>query len=92
MKKCVGKVSIEEKNEILKLYERINGLKELAKILTSENTELYEKLVNDLGETTCKFHDWWNEKSKKYEWESSDEGCWEIDFNTCEIFLVDEKE
>ena len=33
MKKIVGKVSVEEKNQIEALFERRNGLEELAKIL-----------------------------------------------------------
>ena len=41
--KVVGKVTEEEKGEIQQLFERRNGLNELAKILTADNTELYEK-------------------------------------------------
>ena len=41
MRKLVGNVTEEEKNEILSLYERSNGLNELAKILTADNNELY---------------------------------------------------
>ena len=51
MKKLVGQVTPEEKNEIQTLFERRNGLNELAKILTADNSDLYEKLVKDLGET-----------------------------------------
>ena len=55
MKKLVGKVTEEEKNEILSLFERRNGLNELAKILTADNDALYEKLVRDMGDTGLKF-------------------------------------
>lgn len=89
-KKLVGLVTPEEKNEILTLFERRNGLNELAKILTVENAELYEKLVKDLGETGTKFQDWWNRMAEKYQWESAEDGNWEINFDTCEIFLVTE--
>ena len=57
-KKIIGQVTIEEKNEIQTLFERRNGLNELAKIVTADNTELYEKLVKDLGETGTKFQNW----------------------------------
>lgn len=87
-KKLVGLVTPEEKNEILTLFERRNGLNELAKILTADNAELYEKLVKDLGETGTKFQDWWNRMAEKYQWESADNGNWEINFETCEIYLV----
>jgi len=81
-------VTPEERNEIQTLFERRNGLIELAKILTSDNTELYEKLVKDMGETNTKFQSWWNRMSQKYQWESSNEGSWEINFDTCEVFLI----
>lgn len=88
MKKVVGKVSESEKKEIQILFERRNGLNELANILTADNEELYERLVKDLGETNVKFQKWWDEMSRKYQWESIDGGNWEINFDTCEIFLV----
>lgn len=88
VKKLVGQVSVEEKNEIQALFERRNGLNELAKIVTADNSELYEKLVKDLGETSTKFQTWWDRMSSKYQWESADGGNWEINFDTCEIYLV----
>ena len=87
-KKLVGLVTPEEKNEILTLFERRNGLNELAKILTADDAELYEKLVKDLGETGTKFQNWWDRMAEKYQWESAENGNWEINFDTCEIFLV----
>ncbi|MBO4621745.1 MAG: CXXX repeat peptide modification system protein [Paludibacteraceae bacterium] len=88
MKKLVGKVSPEEKAEIKALFERRNGLNELAKILTADNQELYEKLVKDMGETGTRFQQWWDRMAQKYNWESAPNGNWEIDFITNEIFLV----
>lgn len=90
MKKVVGQVSELEKRKIQILFERRNGLNELAKILTADNTELYERLIKDLGETSIKFQKWWNQMSEKYQWESIDGGNWEIDFDTCEIYLITE--
>lgn len=87
-KKVVGQVTVEEKNEIQTLFERRNGLNELAKIVTADNTELYEKLVKDMGETSSKFQSWWDTMAQKYQWESAENGNWEINFETCEIYLV----
>ena len=84
-------LSEEEKNEIQALFERRNGLNELSQILTVENEALYEKLVKDLGETGVKFQDWWNRMGEKYNWESAEGGNWEIDFDTCSIYLVTEQ-
>ena len=90
MKKVIGRVTEEEKNEIQTLFERRNGLNELSQILTAENEALYEKLVKDLGETGTKFQNWWNRMGEKYNWESAEGGNWEINFETCEIYLVTE--
>ena len=88
IRKVVGQVTIEERNEIQQLFEGRNGLNELAKILTADNHELYEKLVKDMGETGTKFQSWWDRMGEKYQWESIDGGNWEINFDTCEIYLV----
>ncbi len=89
MKKLVGQVTPEEKAAIQTLFERRNGLNELAKILTADNSELYEKLVRDMGETGTKFQQWWDEMAQKYQWEGNENGHWEINFDTCEIYLID---
>lgn len=87
-KQIVGYVLPEERDEIQELFERRNGLTELAKILTTDNVELYERLINDMGETSTKFQQWWNRMGDKYQWESTENGNWEIDFNECKIYLV----
>lgn len=88
IKKIVGQVTPDERTEIQALFERKNGLTELAKVLNTENSDLYEKLVKDMGETSTKFQNWWDSMAEKYKWESAENGNWEINFNTCEITLV----
>jgi len=87
-KKKVGIVTAEERDEIQKLFRRRSGLADLAQIIKADNVELYENVVNDLGETNIKFQDWWNKKGEIYKWESAENGRWQINFDTCEIFLV----
>ncbi len=86
MTKIVGRVSLEERDAIKKLFERKNGLSELAKVLTPDN-DLYEKLVADMGATSTKYQKWWDDMAAKYNWESSPNGKWSINFDTCEISL-----
>lgn len=88
MNKIVGRVSETERDEIQALFERRNGLNELAKILTPDNIGLYEKLVKDLGKTGSDFQNWWSKMAEKYAWESDENGHWEIDFSTCIVSLV----
>lgn len=91
MKKEIGRVTEQERNEIQALFERRNGLNELARILTPDKTELYERLVKDMGETGTRFQGWWDSMAAKYQWESTCNGRWEIDFQTCIIYLTDEQ-
>lgn len=86
-KKLVGKVTPEQRDEIQGLFERRNSLKELFPIVSPENRELYERVIADMAETQKKFEQWWSDRGKEYQWESSECGNWEIDFQTCEIFL-----
>lgn len=86
MKKLIGKVSSEERDEIKKLFERKNGLSELVKII-GNNDALYERLVNDMGKTMSDFQAWWDRMSQKYKWESTPNGNWTIDFESCNIYL-----
>ena len=88
IRKLVGQVTPDECTEIQTLFERRNGLNELAKILTADNADLYEKLVKDMGETGTKFYSWWDRMAQKYQWESAENGNWEINFETNEIYLV----
>ena len=88
IRKIVGRVTPEERDEIQALFERKNGLTELAKIVTADNNGLYEKLIKDMGETGTKFQNWWNRMAEKYQWESAENGNWEINFETNEIYLV----
>ena len=83
----VGQVTEEERDYIKILFERKNGLIELSKIIDHTNEFLYEKLVKDMGETSIKFQKWWDKMAAKYNWESIKGYSWEIDFDTCDIYL-----
>lgn len=85
--KPVGQVTPEEKLQIQRIFERKNGLTELAKVLPSDNSELYERIVKDMGETEVRFQQWWNDMAQKYQLESIPNGHWEINFNNGEIYL-----
>lgn len=89
MKEKVGRVTNEERNEIQQLFERRNGLNELGRILTPDNDALYEKLVKDMGETGMRFQQWWDRMAAKYQWKGRKDGRWEIDFETCDIYLTE---
>lgn len=88
MKKEVGQVSEGERDVIKAIFERKNGLVELAKIISPDNEGLYEKLIRDLSHTNQKFEEWWQEMSCKYNWEFETDSHWEIDFDSCKVFLI----
>ena len=86
-KKIVGCVTPEQRDEIQRLFERKNSLTELFPIVDPNNQALYDKVVADMAATTAKFQKWWDDRAEEYHWESSPDGKWEINFETCEIFL-----
>ena len=93
-KKEVGRVTPEERDRIQRLFERKNGLLELSKTLSQmsreemEKNQLYDKVVQDLGTVAVEFQGWWDAMREKYNWESRPQGNWEINFQTCAVYLV----
>lgn len=93
MRKTVGLVTQEEKEEIRNLFNKKRGLEELFTSFVTSKIDLqsnptYDKLLKDYSETTARFHDWWNLMSQKYNWESIETKTWLIDFDTNEIYLT----
>jgi len=41
-----------------------------------------------MGATSTKFQNWWDRMAAKYQWKGTENGHWEIDFNTNEIYLI----
>ena len=91
--RLVGKVTPKERDEILALFERKNGLTELAHSLAESDDEVlknsyfYEKLVADMGNTVTKYQQWWDRRVKQYQWEDVYGYVWEINFDTCQVYL-----
>ncbi|OSB15023.1 CXXX repeat peptide modification system protein [Clostridium botulinum] len=91
--KKVGMVTEIEKNEILSIFERENALKELKMTLEQNSLEfliedaLAHKVRSDLENMEKTFQCWWQDKGEKYQWESIENGKWEINFKTNEIYL-----
>lgn len=82
MMKIVGKVTEEEKEEILELFEKRIALENLINVIDVSNENMYNKLVSDYGKIMVKFNDWWNNNKIKYDWK--DESL-RINFETNEI-------
>ncbi|MCI9237417.1 MAG: CXXX repeat peptide modification system protein [Dorea sp.] len=82
----VGKVTVEERDEIRNIYEKINALRNLQLIVEEEN--LYKKVEKDLQNVEKEFDEWWGEKARKYQWKSKDDASWIIDFSSNDIFLT----
>lgn len=81
MAKIIGRVTLEEKTEIMDLYKKKIALESLVKIIDN-NEELLQRLIIDYGNIILSYNDWWGDKAKKYKWEGSN---WLIDFATNEI-------
>ncbi|MDR1201030.1 MAG: CXXX repeat peptide modification system protein [Tannerellaceae bacterium] len=92
MKKRIGQVSEQEKEEIRALSNRKNALIELSKMIevNDANRPQYEKLVKDIVEATICFQQWWNDMETKRQWKKHPAETWEIDFQTNDVYLVTE--
>lgn len=93
-REIVGTVSEEEKNEILNLFERKLGIEELAYTLESDllspdkKEGMQDKMISELGKVKLMLQDWWDKMYVKYQWKSIDGYRWNIDFQTCEIYIT----
>ena len=46
------------------------------------------KLLNVIKKGVISILNWWSKNADFYKWEQVENGHWEIDFETCEIFLI----
>ena len=87
----IGKISLEERDEIRRLYERKSALVELLKSLADidkrNDAKLYEKLVEDMAGTSSAYQRWFDETGRKYLWKNIPGYRWRIDFDSCEVYL-----
>lgn len=89
---CV--VTTEERDKILQLYERKNGLKELFVSLTGfnkdslEDNALYSKIVDDMSKTQQEYQHWWDSIVEKYKLVKREGHHWQIKFDSREIYIV----
>lgn len=85
MKKVVGLVTEDEKNEIKAIYRHKNSLEELILSLP-KNSEIYNDVISDLDATMDNYQKWWDICYEKYKWEKG-EVDWMIIFETNEIVI-----
>ena len=87
----VGTVTDDEKKEVLYLYERATGLKELLPVLEvgDNDKNLYDRALQDLGSTSRKQQEWWSRMAGKYNWKGKPGASWRIDFEDSAIYLQD---
>lgn len=100
MKKIVGKVTEDEKNELVMLFEQHQLLsnmvtlinnpystsKEEDRLTDEERDILYEKLIGNIEKSKLSFDCWWYERSKKYQWPKLENTILKIDFQTNEVY------
>lgn len=84
MDKVVGKLTEDEKKEILALFEKKIALENLVNIIQPSNEKMYEKLTLDYGSVMRLFQEWWSNTSRKYCWEGQ---SWYINFENNEVLM-----
>jgi CXXX repeat modification system protein len=84
----LNRISYAETTEIRHLFERRNSLTELLLIVSPEDTDLLFQITDDLNKTKTDYQNWWNLKSKEYEWVQEANQHLEINFDTGDVLLV----
>ncbi|MBD7911032.1 CXXX repeat peptide modification system protein [Clostridium sp. HBUAS56017] len=97
-KEKLGNLKLNEREEILMLLERKWALEELMDALDSqpysdeEKKDLHIRIVADLEKNQVAYKKWMSDITEKYHWKIGDEARCKIDFNTSEIFIVQQSE
>lgn len=93
--KVVGQVSQREKNEIMRLVERLSALHELRlgkdnlNISEEQKSAMFSKIEQDEKKLKDTIHQWWRDKYNKYRWEQKDDGKWILDYKNCNVILTE---
>lgn len=93
IKQKVGEVTEDEKEEVLRLYDRKNALNELFFVLSSpyltegEKETLKGRIIDDMAKANSLYEKWWSDKREKYNWKSKATGQWIMDFRTRAVYL-----
>lgn len=87
MTKYVGTVLEEDKNKIIDIHEKKIALDNLKHIIGSNN-QLLDKLKLNYKEMSLDYDNWFAQLGTKYQFESSENGQWQVDFSTGEVYLV----
>lgn len=89
----LAKLLKEEIEEIENYFERINSLKALTLTFESDeifskNSNIYEKLVQDISDTNAHLQDWWVRMIHKYKLEKFKQDKLYVDFVSSQIELM----
>ena len=82
----VGKVSVEERDEIRELNALRVALEELLLILTP-GSDLHRNATEDLKSNMKAYDRWWSETAARYGWPREKDSSWTIDFESCKVYL-----
>lgn len=87
MPKYVGTVSELDKDRMIDLYEQRIALENLREVI-KKTDKLATKLIKNYDEVSNNYNNWWVEMKEKYDLESDDNGQWQLDFSTGNVYLV----
>ncbi len=88
MGKLVGHVSENEKNDMIDICEVKVALDNLEKIVGKDETDLLEQITRERDIANEKYNAWWDRIRENYDFEGDEQGHWQLDFQTGEVFLV----
>lgn len=88
-KELIWMLSDEDFKEIGDLFEKKLALENLLRMDGIEKRTVYDRAVEDLGNTVRLFNEWWITKSQKYQWKGN---SWSVDFARQGIVCNDDED
>lgn len=88
----LGKVTQEERQQIMDIYHRKTALQELLLIINTQKTlnddGLSDNLLIDLTNSNKEMAEWWTATAQFYDWTYAPTDSWQINFEDCSVYLI----
>lgn len=90
----IVKITEEERDAIEDINEKMNSLISLSRTLCeenvvyNENSDFYERIVEDMNKARSEYNSWWKEISEKYNLQPDRLDKYYVNFILCGIYLL----
>ena len=90
----IVKLTEEERDAIADINEKLSSLTSLSRTLCeenvvyNENSDFYDRIMEDLNKTRSEYNNWWKEIAAKYNLQPDRLDKYYVNFISCGIYLL----